>query len=162
MKLVDPRRLSALVEQARTSPRRRAHLNIHDDTAESINRLAIALEPDTYIRPHRHSDKFELFVLLVGRAVLIGFDGDGVVTERVEVGGEGTRIAEFPVGTWHSLVALDSGSIMLEVKPGPYSPTPEADFAAWAPAEGDAAAAACRDWLQDHAVPGLRWPGQFT
>lgn len=156
MKVIAAERVRALVEAAKAAPRRRAHLNIHDDTNEPINRLAIALEPDTYIRPHRHTDKDELFVLLSGGAVILGFDDAGTVTERVELGEAGCRIVEFPRGSWHSVIARDGGAVMLEVKPGPYAPTPESDFAAWAPPEGHADAPACRDWLRFEASPGTR------
>ncbi|OAN46787.1 hypothetical protein A6A04_06470 [Paramagnetospirillum marisnigri] len=157
MKILSSDRLAALVAAAGSAPRRRAHLNIHDDTNEPINRLLIALEPDTYIRPHRHPGKFEMFVLLEGTASLLSFDDQGRVAERIEAGATGPRIVEFPAGSWHTVVAGKSGALMLEVKAGPYAPTPESDFAAWAPPEGSEQSAACRDWLRFQARPGGAW-----
>ena len=152
MRVIDREQIDALLAGATTAPRRRVHFNLHADPAEPINRLVIALEPDAYIRPHRHTDRFELFVLIAGRCALLTFDGDGGVTRRVEMGDGGPRIAEFPPGVWHSLVALEAGTVVLEVKPGPYVPTAGPDFAAWAPPEGDDRAAACREWMRQACV----------
>ncbi len=157
MKIIDSDRIDALVADAKTAPRRRVHLNLHADPAEPINRLVIALEPDTYVRPHRHCDKFEVFVLIAGRCRLLTFDDVGTVERQVEMGEGAARVAEFPPGCWHSLVVLDAGTVVMEIKPGPYVPTAGADFAAWAPPEGGDEAAACRDWLRTEAVPGARW-----
>lgn len=41
-------------EAAATSPRLRAHRNFHPELSDPVQRLAIAMEPGTYIRPHRH------------------------------------------------------------------------------------------------------------
>lgn len=157
MKFIDSACLDGLRADAEASPRRRAHLNLHADPAEPVNRLVIALEPDSYVRPHRHTDKFELFVLISGRCRLLVFAESGKVDRRVDLGGEDPRIAEFPAGAWHSLVALAAGTVVLEVKPGPYSPTSTVDFAAWAPPEGGVEAAACREWMRTEAVVGAQW-----
>jgi len=157
MKVIDGDRLAALVATAAEAPRRRAHLNLHDDLADPIQRLVMALEPGTYVPPHRHSDKFELFLLLLGRCALLTFDAAGVVTARVELREGGARMAECPAGTWHSVVALEPGTVVVEIKPGPYRPTVAEDFAAWAPAEPHTQAGACRDWLRDAAVVGAAY-----
>lgn len=157
MKVIDSTALDGLMADAAASPRRRAHLNLHTDPAEPINRLVIALEPDSYIRPHRHLDKFELFILIAGRCRLLAFEASGEVRQWVEMGGDGPRIAEFSPGTWHSLVALEERTVVLEVKPGPYIPTSAADFAIWAPPEsGDDAGSFC-EWMRNEAVVGWRW-----
>lgn len=146
-----------LVEKARASDRRRAHHNLHATLEDPIQRLYIALEPDTYVRPHRHTEpgKWESFVLLQGHLSLLTFDDKGQVETRVELTPEGHRTAEFPPGTWHTLVCRESPTVIMEIKPGPFTPTGEQDFAPWAPAENTAGVEAMRSWLQT-AAPGDR------
>lgn len=149
MKIIDAAVLDGLKEAAGASPRRRAHHTLHEELSDPIQRVVIALEPGTYVRPHRHVDRvWELFVLAEGMLAVLGFDDDGRVTDRVELRAGGPRMVELPGGTWHSIVALEPGTLALEVKPGPYRPATDKDFAAWAPAEGDAAAPAMVAWLE--------------
>lgn len=157
MRVIDGETLAALVAEARQRPRRRLNLNLHTDHAEPVQRMLNAIEPDSYIRPHRHPGQFELFVLVEGACVLVTFDDDGRVEQRVDMGPGGPRVLEIPAGTWHSLATLNSGSVVLEVKPGPFLPTAPEDFAAWAPPEGTPEAARLRDWLAARPEAGARW-----
>ena len=134
--------LSALSLEAATSPRRRKNRNFHLDNSAPAHRLLNALEPDSYVRPHRHldADKDETIVALQGRFGVILFDGAGKVTERAVIspGGQcmGIDIAH---GTFHSILALEPGSVFFEAKAGPYVPITAAELADWAPAEDDRA-----------------------
>jgi len=143
--------IQALVDQARSSERRRAHLTLHESLDDPIQRLFIALEPDTYIRPHRHTEpgKWESFILLEGHLSLLTFDTDGRIQQRIELTPEGTRTAEFPPGVWHTLVCQASPTVIMEIKPGPFVPTDEKDFASWAPAEKRSGVEAMRDWFKN-------------
>lgn len=152
MRIVDKAQLAALSAEAAALPRRRLNLNLHAGPDDPLQRMALAFEPGTYIRPHRHPAQFETFVLLAGRADLLTFDDDGRVGRRVELGPDSVRLLEMPPGTWHSLVVLEAGTQVVEVKPGPYQPTAEADFAAWAPPEGHPDAGRCHDWLLTAAI----------
>lgn len=73
-------------EAAASAPRLRAHRNFHPELSDPVQRLAIAMEPGTYIRPHRHRHTFELLLPLKGRFVVLNFDDNGVVTRRVVLG----------------------------------------------------------------------------
>ncbi|MBV9744787.1 MAG: WbuC family cupin fold metalloprotein, partial [Acidobacteriia bacterium] len=44
-------------------------------------------------------------------------------------------------GVWHTILARSARVICFEVKPGPWDPASDKDFAPWAPAEKDPAAA---------------------
>jgi cupin fold WbuC family metalloprotein len=94
---------------------------------------------------------WELFVLLTGRAAMLTFDDSGRVTERAELGADANYVVEIPPATWHSLISLAPGTVLFEIKHGPYRPTGEHDFAPWAPKEGDAAAAFVK-WMETAAV----------
>jgi cupin fold WbuC family metalloprotein len=138
-RLITPADLDALSREADSNRRRRLNLNLHGDSTDPCQRLFNAVEPGSYIRPHRHSDppKAESFVAVRGRFTLLLFDDAGKVTERIELAPCGPVAAvDIPAGVWHSILALEPGSIFFEAKPGPYAPLTDSDIASWAPAEG--------------------------
>jgi cupin fold WbuC family metalloprotein len=155
MKQISLRALAELSASALASPRSRANLNLHEQLADPVQRLAIAMEPDTYVRPHRHPQTWELLFPLRGRFVVLHFDDDGVVTGR-SVLGEDSAILENPAGQWHAVLSMDAGGVIFEVKHGPYRPLDAADCAPWSPAEGSAGAARLNAWYA-HARPGQRY-----
>lgn len=143
--LVTPADLDALSRAAADSPRRRLNLNMHADYADPCQRLFNAVEPDSYLRPHRHTEppKPECFVAIRGRFHVLIFADDGTISERIDLAPGGPVAAvEVPAGVWHAIVALEPGSIFFETKPGPYTPLTDKDFASWAPAEGSIEACA--------------------
>jgi cupin fold WbuC family metalloprotein len=142
--------LRALAGKAAQAPRLRAHLNVHESLDAAVQRLFIATEPGTYMRPHRHAEahKWEFFVVVQGRLDLLIFDDAGRVTQRVVMAPAHTPAVEIPPGTWHAYVCMQSGTIGLEVKQGAYVPTPEHDFAPWSPAENTAGVADYLDWMR--------------
>lgn len=138
MKVIDQDRLDQLSREASDSERRRKNLNMHDDYADPCQRLFNAMEPGTYIRPHRHVDppKAECFIAVRGRMILVVFDDNGDVERAIPFGvGSDVVAIELPPGLWHMLIVLEPGSIFFETKPGPYAPLADKDFAPWAPAE---------------------------
>jgi cupin fold WbuC family metalloprotein len=141
MQIIDNTLLDQLADKARTSPRRRANFNLHESYDDPCQRLLNAVEPGSYVRPHRHFEppRPETFVVLRGHFAVLIFADDGSLQEVValRVGG-GTVGVDIPAGTWHSVMALQRGSIFFETKPGPYLPLSDKDFAPWAPAEGSA------------------------
>lgn len=157
MKLLRHTALDDLAAKAAASPRKRAHLNLHESPADPLQRFFVAANRDTYIRPHRHRTKLELALVVRGRFDILMFDDAGTVTARWTVG-EGTDSIgyESSLMTWHSLVSRVDGAVFLEVKEGPYDPAVAAEFADWAPAEGDPRATACREWMRI-AQPGDRF-----
>lgn len=161
MKLLSNDQLASLSDQAAASERLRRNLNLHEAYDEPVQRLCNAMEPGTYVRPHRHSEpgKWELFIVLSGSLAVLGFSAQGEVTERVELSATGPVLGiEIPPGTWHTLISLAPGTVAFEVKPGPYAPLQDKDFASWAPDEGDPRTGAFLDWLRgakrgDHPPP---------
>ncbi len=134
--------LSHLSGAAREKPRLRANANFHE-MSDPVHRFLNAIEPGSYVRPHRHAEppRAETLVAVSGSMGLLVFDGAGRVVGTVVLapGGE-TPVADIPAGVFHSLVGLLPGSVVLEVKAGPYLPPGECDLAPFAPAEGEAAA----------------------
>ena len=149
MKQIDTTILDALVEKAKMAPRKRMNHNLHLGPDDPVQRLCNAIEPETYIRPHRHTDPatIEVFIMLRGSAVLLFFDDAGRVIERNTLSARGPVIAaEIPPTTWHAMASLESGSVFFEVKQGPYAPLASKDVAAWAPLEGTGEALAAVAW----------------
>jgi cupin fold WbuC family metalloprotein len=160
LKIVSARQLYRLSAEAAASPRLRKNLNVHTTLEDPIQRLFNAMEPGTYVRPHRHgrSGTYELMLAVRGAFSILTFDDGGTVLERVDLSAAGGGVAvEIPAGTWHALVALAPETVMFELKPGPYKALDDKDFAGWAPVEGDPAADRFVDWYET-AKPGDRPP----
>lgn len=145
MKSITASQLTSLSALAQTSPRRRANLNLHETLADPVQRLAIAMEPDTLVRPHRHPHTWELLYPLRGRFIVLHFDEHGQVSERTVLG-EDSAVVETPAGQWHAVLSLDSGGVIFEVKHGPYLPIAEADFAPWFASEAPDEVARLLSW----------------
>jgi cupin fold WbuC family metalloprotein len=145
MKQISESRLNELIHAAQSSPRRRANLNLHGTLADSVQRLAIAMEPDTLVLPHRHRQTWELLFPLRGRFIVLHFDDAGVVTQRAVLGEE-TAILETPSGQWHAVLSLDRGGVIFEVKHGPYAPIAYEDIAQWGSSDGELETAALLSW----------------
>ncbi|MDR1980303.1 MAG: WbuC family cupin fold metalloprotein [Tannerellaceae bacterium] len=143
MKIIDKKLLDETTAKARQSPRLRMNYNFHEDMDEPVNRLINAMEPGTYLRPHRHlnPDKDESFLILRGKVVIFTFDDNGVVTERLTLDPQnGVYGADIKAGVWHGLIVLEHGTVLYEAKPGPFVPLPAGNFAPWSPEPEDTAA----------------------
>jgi cupin fold WbuC family metalloprotein len=140
---------------AEASPRLRMNYNFHSGPEDNPHRFLNVLVQGTYIRPHRHlaPPKSESFLVLEGIAEVILFDDNGTVTARHQLGGQSVEQRvwgiDIPPGLWHTIVARTARVVCYEVKPGPWIPGTDKEFAPWAPAEGDAAASAYCSRLLD-------------
>ena len=117
---------------------------------DPIHRLLNATEPGTYVQPHRHGApaKDETLLVIAGRGAILVFDDAGRVTQKAILSPRGpTFIVEIPAGAWHTLIALEPGTVWFEVKAGPYAAPPASDIADWAPAPGTPDAGAYLDRL---------------
>lgn len=142
--LIDAALLDAVTAEAKAGPRLRRNRNFHHSDDEPGHRLLNAVEPGSYLMPHRHlgAHKDETFVVLRGRLGLVLFDDAGTILRTAILGpGADALGVDLPRGTWHSAVALESGTVFLEAKAGPYEPLTADERAPWAPAENDPAAA---------------------
>src|SRR5512133_3580927 len=138
MKVVTRELLVQLSGEARISPRQRKNYNLHPANESRSHRLLNAVEPASYIRPHRHLDpeKDEAFVLMSGRLGVVTFSDAGDVTETVILSqGSGRLIADIPHGVYHTAVSLEPGTVFFEAKAGPYLPLSEAESEAQAACE---------------------------
>ena len=142
MKAYDAQYLNDLTSQAKNSPRLRQRQNIHQSYQDPRHRLFNAIEPGSYIRPHRHASepREELLIGIRGSMLLIMFDEQSSITGILRFSSEkyGSGLvaaAEVPSSNWHIKVALLIGCVLLEVKASPFDPNRPKDLSPWAPEE---------------------------
>ena len=160
--VVDAALLAAKAADARGNPRLRDMHRFHAADAENPHRMVNSLQPGSYVRPHRHLSpaKSEAFVLLAGSLghVVFADDGSFAAADCVMLDRErGVLAIDVRPGLWHAVFALSPDTAVFEIKPGPYAPLDDKDFAPFAPAEGTSGAAAYLAALEDRfrALMGL-------
>jgi cupin fold WbuC family metalloprotein len=151
LRLVDRAQSDKLIEQALRSDRRRAHMLLHQDHSDSVQRLLVAFVEGTYVQLHCHPEQWEMDIPLRGVLKLLIFSPEGTVLRRQDLRPGETDVAQVPAGVWHTVIAATPTALMLEAKPGPYRP---AQFATWAPGETDPRSGAFVSWLAA-ALPGM-------
>ena len=122
--------LDKLTEEAKASPRLRMNLDLRNSDGDQSQRMLNAIEPGSPLPIHRHKDTSETVVCLRGRLVWEYYDElERICTERIELSPNGQVVAlNVPAGQWHTVKALESGSVILEMKDGPFEPTGPEDI----------------------------------
>ena len=76
-------------------------------------------------------------VVLRGTLGLVVFDDSGRIVSQHRLRAASACVGvNISHGTWHTVVALEAGTIFFEAKAGPYRALDAHERAAWAPAEG--------------------------
>jgi cupin fold WbuC family metalloprotein len=132
--------LDELTVRARASSRQRTNHNFHQTFEENPNRFLNVMVCGTYVTPHRHTTppKSESFVVLRGQLLFITFDDKGGFQSVTRLSPDENPGIDIAAGIWHSIIVESETAICFEVKPGPYAPASDKDFAPWAPREGEA------------------------
>ena len=138
--------LDKLTAQAKESPRLRMNMDLRNSAMDSSQRMLNAIEPGSVVPIHRHQKTSETVVVLRGRVVEEYYSSEGVVEASHELAAGGDARSEsgmtevesgmtevacalnIPAGQWHTLRALESGTVILEMKDGPYEPISPADI----------------------------------
>jgi len=152
LKVINQELLNELSQKAANSPRKRLNLNFHEDLTDPINRMLNAFEPGTYVQPHQHIEpsKREVFIVLKGSLVLVTFDDTGTPLDFILLDqSKGAYVIEIPPGIWHTVISLERGTVVYEIKDGPYLQPLDKNFAQWAPKEGDLECDQYLTWLTD-------------
>ena len=131
--IIDNTLLDNLTAQAQESPRLRMNMDLRNSAADSSQRMLNAIEPGSVVPIHRHQKTSETVVVLRGRVVEEYYDDAGVLVESFVLGD--CHVADaprndvpmvyalnIPAGQWHTLRALESGTVILEMKDGAYEP----------------------------------------
>ena len=126
--IIDTNLLDALTAQAKASPRLRMNLDLRNTPADHSQRMLNALEPGTVMPIHRHRHTSETVVVLRGKVKWLYYNDKGELTDTilVEAGGDICGLS-VPMGQWHSLECLESGSVILECKDGAWEAMKEED-----------------------------------
>lgn len=121
--------LDSLTEQAKASPRLRMNLDLRNSPEDKSQRMLNALEPGTPLPIHRHRQSSETVVCLRGRLVEEFYDElERRCVESIELSPNGPVVAlNIPIGQWHTVRVLESGTVIMEVKDGPYEPLSDVD-----------------------------------
>jgi len=127
MSIIDENTLNALTAQAKASPRLRMNLDLRNSPEDQSQRMLNAIEPGTVLPIHRHRTTSETVVCLRGHFEEYFYDENGRLTDTIDMVPGGTLI-NIPAGQWHSLKSLESGTVLLECKDGPWAPLEEEDI----------------------------------
>lgn len=128
-----------LLNLSRKSPRLRMLQKIHKSHDSNVQRMFNALQPGTYLMPHRHLNprKEETIMVVAGSLLFIEFTDEGEITNTIllQPGTENFGVDVAP-HIYHTYIPLKPDTLMLEIKDGPYAATNDKDVPAWAPREG--------------------------
>ena len=122
--------LDGLTAKAKGSPRLRMNLDLRNGNDDTSQRMLNAIEPGSEVPIHRHQKTSETVVCLRGRLVEQYYDElERICTEAIELSPNGSVVAlNIPAGQWHTVRALESGTVILEMKNGAYEPTGPEDI----------------------------------
>lgn len=127
---IDKALLDSLTEQAKTSERLRMNMDLRNSPADTSQRMLNAIEPGSEVPIHRHCTTSETVVVLRGRLIEEFYDDlECRCTDAIELSADGpVRALNIPAGQWHTVRVLESGTVIMEVKDGPYIPTSPTDI----------------------------------
>lgn len=122
--------LDELTAKAKESPRLRMNLDLRDSAEDTSQRMLNAIEPGSPLPIHRHQNTSETVICLRGRLVEEFYDElERTCTEHIELSPNGPVVAlNIPAGQWHTVQALESGTVILEMKNGKYEPLSDVDI----------------------------------
>lgn len=122
--VIDKRILDELSSQAKTSPRLRMAYDLRTTSDDNSQRMLSAIEPGTQVPIHRHWETTETILCVRGHFLEYLYDENGNLTDEIDMI-PGGNIVSVPVGQWHNIKSLESGTVMFEAKDGAYKPLDE-------------------------------------
>ncbi len=128
--VIDNKVLDELSSKAKASPRLRMNLDLRNSENDGSQRMLNAIEPGSPERIHRHQHTSETVVCLRGKVVEEFYDElERICTDSIVLTPNGPNVAiNIPAGQWHSIRAVESGSVVLSCKDGRYEPLSDADI----------------------------------
>ena len=127
--IIDKALLDELTEEAKASPRLRMNLDLRNSPADQSQRMLNAIEPGSELPVHRHRFSSETVVILRGHLRETFYDPGKHVTAVYDLVAGGDVVAlNIPLGQWHTAEAMESGTVIIEMKDGPYVPTEPEDI----------------------------------
>lgn len=127
--IIDKTLLDNLSAQAKASPRLRMHYDLRDSDHDSSQRMLNAVEPGSVLPIHRHKNSSETVVVLSGKIKWMYYNDQGQVIETFTAkAGDDICGISVPAGQWHTMISLESGSVVLSCKDGPWEALQEEDI----------------------------------
>lgn len=127
--LINDQLLNTVTGQAKASSRLRMNFNLHDSLDAKAQRLLNALEPGTVLPAHRHSHTAETYIVLRGSIRVMFYNDAKLLTAEFLIDPKEKEYGiHIPAGQWHTLEVLESGTVIFEVKDGPYAPLQPEDI----------------------------------
>ena len=122
--------LDKLTSEAKVSPRLRMNLDLRNSAEDQSQRMLNAIEPGSQLPIHRHQKTSETMVCLRGRLQVEFYDElERICTDSFVIEPNGVQVAvSIPMGVWHTVHALESGTCILEMKDGAYEPLQDVDI----------------------------------
>ena len=117
--IIDNKLLEDLTRQAKSSPRLRMNFDMRNTPDDKSQRMLNAIEPGTVMPIHRHMGSSETCLCVRGHFVEYFYDEKGNITDTFDMT-PGGLIINVPIGQWHNLKSLESGTVLFECKDGPY------------------------------------------
>ena len=125
--IIDQIILDELTAAAKSSPRLRMNMDLRNSAEDGSQRMLNAIEPGTVLPIHRHRTSSETVVCVRGHFEERFYDDSGALTEVVDMVPGGV-VLNIPVGQWHTIRSLESGTVLLECKDGAYEPLAPEDI----------------------------------
>ena len=124
--------LDELTAKAKENPQLRMNMYLRNSENDQSQRMLNAIEPGSPERIHRHQHTSETIVCIRGRVVEEFYDElERICTDSIVLTPNGPNVAiNIPAGQWHSIRAVESGSVVLAVKDGKWEPLSDADILA--------------------------------
>lgn len=124
--IINKQLLDTFTARAQSSPRLRMNLDLRNSPEDGSQRMLNAIEPETVMPIHRHRSSSETVVCVRGHFEEYLYDDSGALVETVDMV-PGGNVLNVPAMQWHSLKSLESGTVLLECKDGPWAPLGEED-----------------------------------
>ena len=131
--------VSNLIDQAQDAPRQRARICAHRRPDEAVHEMFIAHHKTAYVRPHKHREKTESILILVGEVDYLIFDESGNVSECYRLSDYSSGLSFYHttrMALYHSLIVRSEWVVFLEITKGPFDPE-DTVWAKWSPSEDD-------------------------
>lgn len=101
----------------------RIRINFHDNSADIVHEMFIAITKESYIPPHRHKGKTESFHVVEGSVDVVIFDDVGEILDVIELGakiGKRRQYYRMSEAYYHTLIIRSDILVVHEVTNGPF------------------------------------------
>lgn len=118
--------LDDLTRQAKSSPRLRMNLDLRNSADDNSQRMLNAIEPGAVLPIHRHMNSSVTIVCVRGHFEELLYDDSGNLIEAIDMR-PGGNVINLPIGQWHTIKSLESGTVLLEAQDGKWEAMKEED-----------------------------------